>query len=338
MSDSNHLLEVLTREGVLLNVSVRFWRAAKKLQASDLGLDPDDITDRLISLGHKKLLPREALATFALIESRAHALVDANTFPFLNGLGHFLPNRRLADVTAKLEALEGEFRAAQSDFTERYSRLRASAIREWHEAAGKLVRDPEQVVASIQDAFPPANRLDKYFTFAVNLFQVRVPERLEADLISAADQQEVIQARQRAAQEARVKIAAGVESFVGECVASLREQTAQLCDEMLASFKDGKTGVHQKTLNRLVTFMDQFKALNFAGDQQLEQRLEEVRKQFLTRSAEEYRDDDRARLRLQQGIKNLADAARELASSDAREIVERFGQMGVRRFSLCDAA
>ena len=52
MSD-NRLLDVLTREGVLLNVSVRFWRAAKKLQAQDLGLDPSDVTDRLISLGHK---------------------------------------------------------------------------------------------------------------------------------------------------------------------------------------------------------------------------------------------------------------------------------------------
>jgi hypothetical protein len=64
------LLDVLTREGVLLSVSVRYWRAAKKLKPEDLGLDPDDIIDRLISLGHKKLLPREALAPFAIIESR----------------------------------------------------------------------------------------------------------------------------------------------------------------------------------------------------------------------------------------------------------------------------
>ena len=336
--NDNHLLEVLTREGVLLNVSVRFWRAAKKLQAQDLGLDPDDVTNRLISLGHKKLLPREDLAAFALIESRAHALVDSNTFPFLNGLGHFLPNRKLADVMAKLNQLEADFKAAQSEFTDRYGRLRASSIQEWHDAARKLVRDPDQVVASIQDAFPPASRLGRYFTFAVNLFQIRVPERLEQDLVSAASQQEIVAARQRAAQEARQKITAGVETFVGDCVASLREQTAQLCDEMLAAFKDGKCGVHQKTLNRLVSFIDQFKALNFAGDQQLEARLESVRQQFLTKTAEEYRDNDKARTRLTQGIKGLADAARELAQSDSREIVERFGQMGVRRFALSDAA
>ena len=330
----NKLLDVLTREGVLLNVSVRFWRAAKKLQAQDLGLDPDDVTDRLISLGHKKLLPREALAGFALIESRAHALVDANTFPFLNGLGHFLPNRKLEEVTRKLNALETEFRTAQADFVRQYASLRVQASREWWDAASKLVRDPDRLVATIESSFPQPNRLDRYFHFSVNLFQIRVPERLEADLIAAVDQQEIIQARQRAAQEARQKIASGVETFVQDCVASLREQTAVLCDEMLASFRDGKTGVHQKTLNRLVTFMDQFKALNFAGDMDLEERLEEVRRQFLSRTAEEYRDNDKARQRLTQGIQNLANAARDLASADAHEIVERFGQMGVRRFNL----
>ena len=93
------LLDVLTREGVLISVSVRYWRAAKKLKPEDLGLDPDDITDRLISLGHKKLLPREALAPFAIIESRAHALIEACAFPFLNGLAHYLPNTKLEEVT-----------------------------------------------------------------------------------------------------------------------------------------------------------------------------------------------------------------------------------------------
>jgi hypothetical protein len=41
--NGNHngqLLEALTREGVLINVSVRYWRATKKLNAEDLGLDP----------------------------------------------------------------------------------------------------------------------------------------------------------------------------------------------------------------------------------------------------------------------------------------------------------
>src|SRR5271163_1162169 len=102
----NQLLNVLTREGVLLNVSIRFWRGCKKLKAEDIGLDAKDVSDRLISLGHKRLLPKDATADLSLIEGRAHALVEANTFPFLNGLGHFLPNSKLAEVTGKLNELE----------------------------------------------------------------------------------------------------------------------------------------------------------------------------------------------------------------------------------------
>ncbi len=41
---SENIMKALTREGVLIAVSCRYWRAAKKLQAGDLGLDPDDMT------------------------------------------------------------------------------------------------------------------------------------------------------------------------------------------------------------------------------------------------------------------------------------------------------
>ncbi len=336
--NDQHLLDILTREGVLINVSIRYWRAAKKLQAQDLGLDPDDVAERLISLGHKRLLPKDALAAFSLIESRAHALVEAASFPFMNGIARYLPNAKLAEVTRRLAELEQEFKVARSEFDSRYAKLRSSAVTEWHEAASKLVADPDRVVATIQGAFPLADKLDRYFSFSTSLFQIQAPERLEAELVSAGDRQAILDARQQAASDARAKINQGVEAFVADAVASLREQTAGLCDDMLASMRDGKSGVHQRTLNRLVDFIDRFKSLNFAGDRQLEQQLEEVRKQFLNRTAEEYRDSDSARRRLDTGIRNLADEARRLARSDATEIVERFGQMGVRRFSLSDAA
>src|SRR3954465_15124703 len=109
MENNNDLLAVLTREGVLIKVSVRYWRGTKKLKPEDLGLKEADVSDRLISLGHKRLLPKDALSGLALVEGRAHALLESNTFPFLNCLGHFLPNLRLEEVTGKLKELEREF-------------------------------------------------------------------------------------------------------------------------------------------------------------------------------------------------------------------------------------
>ena len=71
------LLDAVCRRGVLVSTSVRYWRGCKRLSPEDLGLDPAHVSDRLIQLGHKRLIPREALSKYALIESRAHALVEA---------------------------------------------------------------------------------------------------------------------------------------------------------------------------------------------------------------------------------------------------------------------
>ena len=332
--EDNHLLEILTREGVLINVSVRYWRATKKLKPEDLGLELDSTAEALISLGHKKLLPKEHLKSFALIEGRAHALVEASSFPFLNGLARFLPNRKLQEVTRKLDELELEFRQTTELFLDRYVDIREDGLREWSQAAVCLVRDPEQLLATIRDAFPRTDQMAKYFSFSTHLFQIQLPERLDLRVTSALEQQEIADARSRVARHAADRINQGVEEFVSDCVTSLRQQTAQLCDDMLQSMQSGKTGVHQKTLNRLIRFIDEFKTLNFAGDREMEEQLERVRQQFLSRTADEYRDSAYARSRLQDGLRALADTARDMARQDNLELVARFGQVGRRKFHM----
>ena len=66
----------------------------------------------------------------------------------------------------------------------------------------------------------------------------------------------------------------------------------------------------------------------------MEQQLENVRKELLSKTAEEYRDNKRARERLGVGLSNLANHASQLAKQDATELVQRFGQVGVRKFNL----
>ena len=334
MENNQQLLSILTREGVLINVNISYWRGCKKLKPEDLGLEAAKVSDRLISLGHKRLLPRDTMQKLALIEGRAHGLIEGNTFPFMGGLAHFLPNVKLEEVTAKLERLREEFWSAKVEFLKSYGELRDKASHEWYEMARKLVHDPERVVANIEASFPLPDQMDRYYNFATHLFQIAVPERMGVGLLAIGEQQEIIQARQRAAQEAASKIQQGVESFVSDCVASLREQTAKLCEEMLASIRTCETGVHQKTLNRLTKFIDQFRSLNFVNDTEMEEQLDQVKRELLSRTAEEYRDSATARTHLVSGLTQLADHARQLAQQDAAELVQRFGQMGVRKFHL----
>jgi hypothetical protein len=66
----------------------------------------------------------------------------------------------------------------------------------------------------------------------------------------------------------------------------------------------------------------------------MEQQLETVRRELLSKTAVEYRDSSRAKSHLVQGLSRLADTARQLAQQDASELVQRFGQVGVRKFNL----
>lgn len=331
---NNEVFEALAREGVLITTTVSYWRGHKKLRPEEVGLEPSKISDRLVCLGHKRLLPRECFEKLALIEGRVHAFIEENTFPFLGGLAHFLPNTKLDEVTHRLKELETEFHQAKELFIACYSQWRETAIAEWKTMIDGLgLPNAQEVIAAIEASYPAQHRLDRHFGFQTHLFQVVAP-LANVQAIAEADQRGIIEARQRAAQEAEEHLRHETESFVADCITTLRAQTAQLCTDMLASINTSETGVHQKTLNRLVRFIDQFRSLNFAGDQQMEARLDEVRQQLLSRSAEEYRSNEGWKQQLINGLTSLADKARHMASEDKAALVQQFGSMGKRKFAL----
>ena len=330
---STPLLDAVCRRGVLVATSVRYWRGCKKLSPEDLGLDPAHVSDRLIQLGHKRLIPRDALQAFALIESRVQATVESSSFPFLGGIGRFVPNPRLGELTDRLEKLRDEFRDATLDFVAGYGPLRETALAEWREAAQHLNGSAERLIATIEQSFPPAGEIAKRFAFETRLFQIAAPDSIRLEVVEGLAQIEAAEDRRRIADDATRHMQTELEAFIRESVASLREETARLATEVLTTIDGSENGVHQRTLNRLTTFIDNFRSLNFAGDAQLEQTLERFRRDLLNRTAEEYRNRPGAMDSLTDGLSRLRENAVQLVRQDARDIVSRFGQQGTRRLA-----
>jgi hypothetical protein len=177
INNNTQLLDGICRRGVLVATSVRYWRGCKKLSPEDLRLDPAHVSDRLIQLGHKRLIPRDALSAFALIESRVQAPVESSSFPFLGGIGCFVPTPRLGDLTDKLR---DEFREATLDFIAGYTPLRENAMVEWREAARHMNGSAERLIATIEQSFPPAGDIAKRFAFETRLFQIAAPDSITA--------------------------------------------------------------------------------------------------------------------------------------------------------------
>jgi len=328
------LLEAVCRRGVLCATSVRYWRGCKRLNAEDLGLDPANVSDRLIQLGHKRLVPREALSAFALIESRAHALIEGSSFPFLGGIARFVPNPRLAALNEGLDRLKEEFRQAVLDFVAGYGPLRDRALTEWRDAARQLNGNAESLLITIEQAFPPHGEIEKRFGFESKFFQVAAPDSLRLEVSESIEQMEIADQRRRVAEDAQRRLQSDLDGFIRESVTTLRQETAKLAADVLATIDGSEGGVHQRTLNRLTTFIDSFRSLNFAGDAQLEGTLERFREQLLTRSAEDYRNDSTAMQSLTDGLNRLHSTALTMARTDGRDVLGSFGQLGGRRLAI----
>ena len=327
------LLDAVCRRGVLVATSVRYWRGCKRLNPEDLGLNPDHVSERLIQLGHKRLIPRDALQAFALIESRVQSTVESSSFPFLGGIARFVPNPRLNDLTDRLDQLDKEFGEATLDFVAGYLSLRDNALAEWREAARHLNGNAEHLMATIEQSYPSNMEIRKRFAFETRLFQIAAPDGIRLEVAEGMAEIEIADDRRRIAENATRRLHSDLDSFIRESVASLRDETAKLAGEVLATIDGSENGVHQRTLNRLSSFIDSFRSLNFAGDQQLETTLEKFRSELLTRSAEDYRTQPGAMASLTEGLSRLRESAVQLARSDTSAILNRFGQMGVRRLA-----
>jgi hypothetical protein len=204
---------------------------------------------------------------------------------------------------------------------------------EWREAALHLNGSAERLIATIEQSFPPAGDIVKRFAFETRMFQIAAPDSIRLEVAEGVAQYEAAEDRRRLAEEATRRLQSDLDGFIRESVASLREETARLATDVLATIDGSENGVHQRTLNRLASFIDSFRSLNFAGDQQLEQTLERFRRDLLNRSAEEYRNNSGAMASLTEGLQRLRENAVQLARSDARDVISRFGQMGARKLA-----
>ena len=74
--------------------------------------------------------------------------------------------------------------------------------------------------------------------------------------------------------------------------------------------------------------------MNFANDTVMAEQLNTIRQDLLSRTAKEYRDSDFAKNRLVDSLHQLSNTAKEMAKQDATELVQRFGELGRRKFNL----
>ena len=333
MQNQQRILDTVMKKGVLFSTSISYWRAHKHLRPEDIGFEAAQINQKLISLGHKKLVPPEALQEFSLVEGRVNAFVANNSFPFMQGVGRYVPNTALPKVIAEMQARKQEFWDAFARFKASYTTIRRQAQADWLKAAQDLSADPLKLVETIDKAYPAQDELERYFDFKWGFFQIAFPEEVDAEVL-LQESEEVAAARREAAKQAKEQMLGGVGGFVSECVNQMRADLAELAGSMQSAIEGSAKGVHQKTLNRLTDFIAQYRLLNFANDTTLEEELTRFQTQFLDRTAEHYRGNAADQASLLQGLQGLRSSALGMIKSGTSNVLVGLGRLGVRRLHM----
>jgi hypothetical protein len=328
----------LFAEGVLVDIDCGYWSGMKKLQAKDLGLNEDELPE-VFSLGRKRLVPTEALSDIRHLEGRARDTVDAHSFKFPIGKAAFVPIRRFGDLAKILDDIKEQFDRAAARFCREYEEYQNAVRKEYRTAAdlayeiytsrhgGKAPKEKfvTGFLAAIEAAYPTVSNIRARFHFSWSVFEISLPGRHSAKRVEVAaaraesakvaeiERQKGVEV-QAAAAEYRRRVEEKIGEFVGTVVVELRQRVIDTARRIADLARNGN--LRSSSIDSLKEFVERFRDLNFAGDSDIEKRLDDLKKNVLNgHTAEQIRDDAEARKALVQALDGVADAAKELTDA-----------------------
>ena len=317
------------QDGTLVSAKVCYWSGAKKLMNEDMGLSKDKVVDAF-KLGRKMLIPEKTIQTFRTIEGRARYAVDSNSFKFPIGSANFVPKKKFAKVIETLKECKLEYNRLTEDLIAHYDEYKQSMLPVYKEAAeiAFVAQAPAEVVefniedrerekeafiqqfiSRIQAYYPTAESLRERFSLDWTVYEVALPRMrvAEADKISAD-----LVISEIANEEYRTQAQEKIGKFIDEVVQTLRTETLELCNHIVANITEGKV-IKGRTLTSLKDFIDKFQDLNFVGDVKIEKQLDVLRKEYLSiHTPEQISEQPELQEELKRRLGQLAEVAADM--------------------------
>jgi len=306
--------------GLLVHLSVDMWTGTSTLAPEDLGLPA---IPEMYSLGRKLLVPRHFLRPVQAAAQRAYRAVERLTVPFPAGNARFAPITALPRLTSELDSIRAEFEAAADRFVTSYAEVWHTIMSKEYEQAARLAFQVARSTGSIpgdqtENAFvnsylervrstypsPPAVRAK--FSLSYQIYQITAPET--SQLVSSATRHDYETLR-AIAEQARQSYRQHVETFLQQAVVELRARVAEACREAAETIARNQT-VTEHTLASLRRMVEDFRALNFVNDYEVERMLRDLSNTYLSAPARLIRETS-AVPALQRALDAIVAAARD---------------------------
>jgi hypothetical protein len=167
----------------------------------------------------------------------------------------------------------------------------------------------DQFIRRIQAYYPTVESLRERFSLDWTVYEVALPKMrvAEADKISKD-----IAVTEFANEEYRLQAQAKIGKFIDEVVQTLRTETLELCNHIIANISEGKV-IKGRTLTSLKDFIDKFQDLNFVGDVKIEKQLNDLRREYLSvHTPEQISEQPELQEELKRRLKSMAEVATDM--------------------------
>jgi len=275
------------KDGVLCTLHVSRWSGAKKLDASDLGLNPQDIPE-FMRLGRKLLIPPEERNVFIQIEQNARNNLERESFPYPVGGARFIPRNRLLQVDQTLRQYKDEYQNAVDSFMSRYQLIRETMLQRYPEHRDKL-----------EPFYPAVFWVQRSFGFSWTVFEIGETGIREGETAEAYA-------------EFRKNLHDQFDKFLGEVVIDLRYQVQETCAKLAQKIVRGDV-LTESSLRSVRGIIEKFDNLNFIGDTRIETELNRLRETLMGVSAQNLKESEDLRHNLGSMAEKISKEAADIS-------------------------
>ena len=299
----------LMQKGLIIQLSIKRWRATARLTPDDLGIkfidaDSLDFSKRYLYLGMQLLLPPEVLKDFVQIEQRGRILLK--TMSFDTPWGRFVPESALDEWERQNELIRNDFMSAARMFGDRYNEI-VDRVREDYKLFGKdvwarlypqnangaTVSFIEHFAQKAVEKIPPREDIVRSFSYNYVCFEVPMPSFVQADVARAnglkraddlAEEDVSIQkeTKKRLAKVYIEKKEEFLDGFLESTVEQFRGEIAKLCFAVLESLGKNKKkngSITEGQQKKITNMIKKIKQLNFYDDKAISELMGDLEKE-----------------------------------------------------------
>jgi hypothetical protein len=338
------MTNLLFDRGTLIHLYIGRWTGNRKMSQNDLLLE--DVDDKAMNVGFKKLMPADWHNRFQRIESEARILLASLSTEFPIGNARFMFYRVVPDFLRRVQPLKNRWDRAVEEFVAEYAQLKERQLELLDAQARKLVdqelalmpagerkdaRRKELATWLVEQQkkneklYPKAEEIRFRFSFTWRMFKISAVEGVEQ--MNTMDQTQLVEAQQMVHQE--------MQRWAREASQEVHQafgRAAANANELLT--RHGR--LTPRNLRPLFEAFEQFRALEFSGTSDFNGMIDQIRRQFLVTGADGSADYAATAERMNSNQEALGDllssignlAVDEVASEAGIRSLQRTGEFG----------